>query len=53
MVAIVSVEAVIVMDKSLLLLKRTNQPALGQWWFLGGRIKKGESLEEALSREIL
>jgi ADP-ribose pyrophosphatase YjhB (NUDIX family) len=49
---IVSVEAVIVMDKSLLLLKRTNQPAQGQWWFPGGRIKKEESLEEALRREI-
>ena len=49
---IVSVEAVIVMDESLLLLKRTNQPALGQWWFPGGRIKKGESLEEALHREV-
>jgi len=45
-----SVEAVIVMEKSLLFLKRKNQPAMGQWWFAGGRIRKGESLEEALRR---
>jgi ADP-ribose pyrophosphatase YjhB (NUDIX family) len=49
---IASVEAVIVMDKSLLFLKRKNQPAMGQWWFAGGRIRKGESLEEALHREV-
>jgi colanic acid biosynthesis protein WcaH len=49
---IVSVEAVIVMDESLLFLKRNNQPAKGEWWFPGGRIRKGESLEEALRREV-
>jgi colanic acid biosynthesis protein WcaH len=49
---IVSVEAVIVVGQSLLLLRRCNEPALGQWWFPGGRIKKGESLEEALHREV-
>ena len=49
---IVSVEAVIVINQSLLMLKRCNQPAAGQWWFPGGRIKKGESLEDALHREI-
>jgi colanic acid biosynthesis protein WcaH len=49
---IVSVDAVIVIDKSLLLLKRNNQPAKGLWWFVGGRIHKGESLEQTLRREI-
>ncbi|MCW4003663.1 MAG: NUDIX hydrolase [Candidatus Bathyarchaeota archaeon] len=47
-----SVEAMIVMNKSLLLLRRKNNPAMGQWWFAGGRIRKGESLEEALFREV-
>ena len=47
-----SVEAVIVMKGSLLFLKRKNNPAVGQWWFAGGRIHKGESLEEALHREV-
>ena len=49
---IVSVDAVIVVDKSLLLLKRNNEPAKGLWWFAGGRIHKGESLEQSLRREI-
>lgn len=47
-----SVEAVIVMKGSLLFLRRKNNPAVGQWWFAGGRIHKGESLEEALHREV-
>ena len=46
------VEAVIFMDNSLLLMRRRNEPAKGQWWFPGGRILKGESLIEALRREI-
>ena len=49
---IVSVEAVIVIDNSLLLLKRNNEPAKGQWWFAGGRIRKEESLKETLVREV-
>jgi 8-oxo-dGTP diphosphatase len=49
---IVSVEAVIKIDDALLFLKRNNQPAQGEWWFPGGRIHLGESLEEALRREV-
>jgi ADP-ribose pyrophosphatase YjhB (NUDIX family) len=49
---IVSVEALIVIDKSLLFLKRNNKPAKGLWWFPGGRIHKCESLKETLQREI-
>jgi colanic acid biosynthesis protein WcaH len=49
---IVSVEAVIVIDDGLLLLRRKNEPAKGEWWFPGGRIKKGESLKQALHREV-
>ena len=49
---IVSVEALISIDDALLFLKRNNEPAKGKWWFPGGRIRKGESLEEALKREI-
>ena len=47
-----SVEAVIVMNGSLLFLRRKNDPALGQWWFPGGRIHRGESFEETLRREV-
>jgi colanic acid biosynthesis protein WcaH len=49
---IVSVEAVIVLDGSLLLLKRNNEPAKNEWWFPGGRMLKGESFKETLVREI-
>lgn len=49
---IVSIEALIVSGGKLLFLKRSNKPAKGQWWFPGGRIRKTESLEEALYREI-
>ena len=47
-----SVEAVIVIEDSLLYLKRKNNPAKGQWWFPGGRIHKGESFEQTLHREV-
>jgi colanic acid biosynthesis protein WcaH len=50
---IVSVEAVIEIEGTLLFLRRNNKPAKDQWWFPGGRIKKGESLEAALRREIV
>jgi ADP-ribose pyrophosphatase YjhB (NUDIX family) len=49
---IVSVDAVIVLDGSLLLMKRSNKPAKGEWWLPGGRIMIGESPEEALVREV-
>ncbi|MCJ7763313.1 NUDIX hydrolase [Candidatus Bathyarchaeota archaeon] len=47
-----SVEAMITKGKSLLLLKRKNSPAKGEWWFPGGRIWKGETFEETLHREV-
>ncbi len=47
-----SVEAVILKDDSLLFLRRKNNPVKGQWWFPGGRVRKGETLREALYREV-
>jgi len=52
LIPIASVEAIISKDNSLLLLRRQNSPAKGQWWFPGGRIRKGETFEEALYREV-
>ena len=49
---IASVEAIISKDNSLLFLRRENSPAKGEWWFPGGRLRKGETLEEALYREV-
>ena len=35
-----------------LLLKRKNEPAKGEWWFPGGRINHGESRVEAAHRKL-
>lgn len=35
-----------------LLLKRTNQPAIGQWWFPGGRVHIGETRHQAAHRKL-
>ncbi len=49
---IVSVEALIAMDEGLLFLRRKIKPAKGEWWLPGGRIRKNESLLDALRREV-
>ncbi|AUB83895.1 hypothetical protein THSYN_25100 [Candidatus Thiodictyon syntrophicum] len=35
-----------------LLLQRTNQPAIGQWWFPGGRVHIGETRLQAAHRKL-
>jgi ADP-ribose pyrophosphatase YjhB (NUDIX family) len=43
----------IVMDKgAILLVKRDREPARGQWSLPGGRVELGETLREALVREV-
>jgi ADP-ribose pyrophosphatase YjhB (NUDIX family) len=49
---IASVEAIIIKDNSMLFLKRNNYPVKDEWWFPGGRIRKGETMQQALYREI-
>ncbi len=46
------VEAIVSNSNGILLMKRNNSPAKGMWWFPGGHIQKGESLDEALHREV-
>lgn len=36
----------------ILLLKRKNEPAKGQWWFPGGRVYLGETRVEAAIRKL-
>jgi len=35
-----------------LLIKRANQPRKGEWWVIGGRLLKGETLVEAAIRKV-
>lgn len=46
------VDAVIVSGGRFLLSKRKNHPAKGKWWFIGGRVLKGEALEQAVVRKV-
>jgi colanic acid biosynthesis protein WcaH len=36
-----------------LLIKRENEPKKGFWWPIGGRVLKGEKLEDAVRRKIV
>ena len=46
----VCVEAVIRMEGGVLLTRRTNEPAKGEWFWPGSRLRKGEHLEDATRR---
>ncbi len=46
------VGAVVVHDGSLLLVRRGRGPAAGEWAVPGGRVEWGESMAEALVREV-
>lgn len=49
----VAVKTIIVNEGKVLLLRRTNNDSYaGLWEFCGGRLELGETLEEALLREV-
>lgn len=48
----VAVGAVIFKDDKVLLVKRSHQPAKGYWAIPGGKIKPGETMQQALVREL-
>jgi len=50
---LVGVSAVIIEDGKILLVKRGNEPNKGKWSIPGGLVNTGESLEDALKREIM
>lgn len=50
---IVGVAAVLFQGDSVLLARRDKEPGKGQWSIPGGAVELGETLEEALEREIL
>jgi colanic acid biosynthesis protein WcaH len=51
-IPITCVDVVIISGNKFLLGKRSNKPAKGQWFVVGGRIIRGEKLEAAVRRHI-
>lgn len=49
---IVGVGAVVVRDGAVLLVQRAGEPLKGQWTLPGGAVELGETLTEALQREL-
>lgn len=50
---ILAVSAVVIRDGRLLMVKRKGEPAAGRWSLPGGRVEAGETLHDALLREVL
>lgn len=46
------VGAVVVDDERLLLIRRMDEPGTGTWAFPGGRVERGETIAEAVTREL-
>jgi len=49
---VVAVGGVVIHDNRVLLVKRANAPAKGMWAIPGGRVRLGETLEDAVRREV-
>lgn len=50
-VPIACVDVAIVAAGAVLLIRRKDHPAKGQWWLPGGRVYKGEMLKDAARRK--
>ncbi len=49
----IGVGGVVIHDSRVLLVKLTYGPAIGKWLIPGGLVDEGETLQEAIVREIL
>jgi len=49
---IIGVGGVVVQDGKVLIVKRAHEPRKGEWSLPGGRVELGETLVEAVRREI-
>ncbi len=50
---LIGVGAVILRDDCVLLVRRGHEPSKGQWSIPGGLVEVGETLAEAVAREVL
>ena len=48
-----ALDAVLILNKKLLLIQRLHEPFVGQWAFPGGRMDLGETPEAGCLRELL
>lgn len=48
----IAVGAIVIDKGAILLVKRDREPARGEWSLPGGRVEAGETLREALVREV-
>lgn len=51
LIPIVCVDIAVEYENRILLIKRRNEPAAGQWWLPGGRLYKGEDLGDCALRK--
>lgn len=49
---VVAVGGVAIVDDEILLIKRGTEPSAGRWSVPGGRVERGETLAEAVVREV-
>lgn len=48
-----AVAAIVLRGDAILLMKRGKEPGIGKWSIPGGSVELGETLEEALKREVM
>ena len=48
----VAVHALVLKERQILLVKRSKEPSKGRWSLPGGRIELGETIDEAIKREV-
>jgi colanic acid biosynthesis protein WcaH len=51
-VPVPTVDILVIRDKKCLLVRRQNRPLKGHWWLPGGRVMRGETLLDAVSRKL-
>lgn len=52
-IPIACVDIAIIARGSVLLVKRNDPPAKGEWWLPGGRVHKGETMRQTAKRKAL